>query len=65
LSIFPPLLRFSLDTCDKGIYTFFNCNIVCRNDTKIVERENRKMATKKAAKKAPAKKAAKKVAKKK
>jgi len=38
---------------------------VCRDETKIVERENRQMATKKAAKKAPAKKAAKKAAKKK
>jgi hypothetical protein len=65
LSIFPPPLRFSLDTCDNGIYTFFNCSSTCRNDTKFVERENRQMATKKAAKKAPAKKAAKKVAKKK
>jgi hypothetical protein len=38
----------------------------CRDETQIVKRENRQMATKKApAKKAPAKKAAKKAAKKK
>jgi hypothetical protein len=65
LSIFPPLCRFSLDTCDAGIYTFFNCNNDCRDGTKFVKRENRQMATKKAAKKEPVKKAAKKVAKKK
>jgi hypothetical protein len=65
LPIFPPSCRFSLDTCDAGIYTFFNCNNDCRNGTKFVKRENRQMATKKAAKKEPVKKAAKKVAKKK
>jgi topoisomerase IA-like protein len=38
---------------------------ILQNRCKFIERENRKMATKKAAKKAPAKKAAKKTAKKK
>jgi hypothetical protein len=64
LSIFPPLCRFSLYTCEAGIYTFFNCNNDCRYGTKFVKRENRQMATKKVAKKAPVKKAAKKAAKK-
>jgi hypothetical protein len=50
--------------CNINLY-ILQLQYCCRNDTKIVERENRKMATKKAAKKAPAKKAAKKAAKKK
>jgi hypothetical protein len=46
--------------CALGFYTFINCKKHLQVDAKIIERENRTMATKKAAKKAPAKKAAKK-----
>ena len=50
--------------CVLRFYTFNNCKKYLQVDAQIIERENRKMATKKAAKK-PAKKAAKKTAKKK
>jgi hypothetical protein len=65
LTVFPPCIRFSLDTDEERIYTSLNCNWYCSLDANRSTGRIVRMATKKAATKAPAKKAAKKAAKKK